>query len=468
LAETIAPHNSRETATSNDRRIVGTEVPDAPSRSLRRQLSTIAAASLLLVGCQATRVPSTAILSRSEFDRTVEAREWNIQRDPVPHPDTAPTPAAAARPDAITISGIADATPPSSRRPVVRVTGPIAASSGITDVAAIVGSTVGSPESQVVGESVFIDSKVGDVNGKPIYAGTFLAPMADRLRAKAVEVKRPEWEKFARTEINRELDLFIEDELLRAEALASFSPEQRQGFLGFMESLSKKVQSENYGSRALAEKRAEETDGRSFDEALRRRQDDELIKYQLGEQIYRRVNISWRDIEQTYYRLFDNFNPAPKATFRMIQVLDTKAQDIETVKTRLAAGEAFKDIASDAINIYKAKTGGLDTLEMKGVKEEAKIYLNPKLNEAARVLPVGDVAGPIELDGSVAWITLENINANTRSLYDAQLVIENVLREGRTNDERKKYINRLRARASMSKVDDMRERLVEIAADRFY
>jgi len=331
-----------------------------------------------------------------------------------------------------------------------------------------VGSTSAAAEPQVVGSSVFVDSKVGDVNGKPVYAGTFLAPMAERLRAQAAELKRPEWEKFARTEIERELDLFIEDELLRAEALASFTPEQKQGFLGFMDSLSKKMQSESYGSRALAEKRAEETDGKSFDEALRRRQNDELIKYQLGEQIYRRVNISWRDIEQTYNRYYDTFNPPPTATFRMIQVLTDKTDDIEAVKSRLAAGEAFKNIASGKINIYKAREGGLDTLEMKGVKEQAKIYLNPKLNEAARTLPQGDVAGPIELDGSVAWITLESVDAKTLSLYDAQLRIENVLREGRANEERKKYIDRLRARASMSKVDEMRDRLVEIAADRFY
>ncbi|MDI1288936.1 MAG: peptidylprolyl isomerase, partial [bacterium] len=430
--------------------------------------------AILLAGCEATRVPSTAILSRDEFDRTVETRDWNVQpaapvanateTTPIPAPDVI----SAPRPDALTIAGPGDSTPVSTRRPIVRVTGPIAASSGITDVEAIVGSTLAAEQPKVIGGSVFVDSKVGDVNGKPVYAGTFLAPMAERLRAQAVELTRPEWDKFARTEITRELDLFIEDELLRAEALASFTPEQKQGFFGFMESLSKKMQSESYGSRALAEKKAAEADGKSFDEAIRRRQDDELIKYQLGEQIYRRVNISWRDIEQTYDRFYDTFNPTPKATFRMIQVLSTKPEDREAVATRLAAGESFKDVATSKLNIYKAKDGGLDALEVKGSREGAKIYLNPNLNEAAQTLPEGQIAGPIELDGSVAWITLESIDARTRSLYEAQLAIENYLREGRSNEERNKYIDRLRKRASMSSVDDMRDRLVEIAADRFY
>lgn len=451
--------------------MIGTKIgTNRPATTLALSLPV---AALLLAGCQATRVPSTAILSRDEFDRTVEVRDFNLQPTATAN-STQPTPApsadisAAPRPEALTISGTADATPVSVRRTPIRVTGPIAASSGITDVEAIVGSTLAADQPKVIGTSIFVDSKVGDVNGKPIYAGTFLAPMAERLRAQAAELTRPEWDKFARTEITRELDLFIEDELLRAEALASFTPEQKVGFFGFMDSLSKKMQSENYGSRALSEKRMADSDGKSFDEAIRRRQDDELIKYQLSEQIYRRVNISWRDIEQTYERFYDTFNPTPKATFRMIQVPKAKPDDRAAVQARLAANEPFKDVASSTLNSYKAKTGGLDTLEVKGTRGEANIYLNPKLNEAARNVPEGQIAGPIELDNSTAWITLDSIDARTRSLYDAQLAIENYLREGRSTEERNLYIDRLRRRASMTNVDDMRDRLVEIAADRFY
>ena len=149
-------------------------------------------------------------------------------------PDTASLPPGTPR-----SGSIADA-------PGVVLTGPLAASEGILDVTAVPGAPAagsvvamdgvalaatrenpgeppagepgagepGAAESappEAVVASVFVDAKIGDVNGKPIYATSFLEPLSARLRAEAEKMPRAEWMTFARERIREELDRSVED-----------------------------------------------------------------------------------------------------------------------------------------------------------------------------------------------------------------------------------------------------------------
>ena len=71
----------------------------------------------------------------------------------------------------------------------VNITGPVAVSEGVVDVVASAGAPElpKGPRPEPVGGAILIDAKIGDVNGRPIYASKFLEPMADHLRAKAVD-----------------------------------------------------------------------------------------------------------------------------------------------------------------------------------------------------------------------------------------------------------------------------------------
>jgi hypothetical protein len=322
-----------------------------------------------------------------------------------------------------------------------------------------------------VGGPAFVDAKVGDINGKPIFASTFfdrgtltLEPLGPRLQQEAARRKPEEWRDFARKEIQGSLDSLIEDELLRAEAFATLTPEQKQGFFAFIQQLQKGTVSEAGGSAEAANERLKATEGLSLDEFLSQRQQSELIRFQLSEKIVKRVQVSRRDIELAYERFNAQFNPPPEYLFRIVA---TEPETVSAVQARIDAGEPFKDLASSDVNSYKRETGGLESRKLEGEIEKAAWFAGEALNTAARTLGEGKTVGPFAFGRRKAWLHLETVVRKSTPIYDAQLAIENVLRSERIAAERKRYIARLRSKASMSDVQETAARLLEIAESRY-
>lgn len=387
-------------------------------------------------------------------------------------------------------------TPP-PRLPVTAdmIRGPIGASGGILDVTARPGrpsdpaaapsdGASGLPTSPMApgaammassataspaGPVALVDMKVGDINGKPVYANAFLDDMADQLRAETTRMRREDWLRFTRGKIEDKLNREIRDELLRAEAIGNFTPEQKQGFFAFMKNVQERVQSQSQGSRAAAEERLETTEGLSLDQYMKRREQEELIGFQLREKIEKRVSVPWRDIRQEYERFFETFNPPPRATFRLVQIPAAKTEAVEAFGKRLAAGESFQTLAADAsLNTYKPATGGLEEREIKGDRAQGAFFGNEALNAAARTTAPGQVTGPITVGDNASWLFLESIERKTRSLYDAQMDIESVLKRRRTIEATDRYIAHLRERASISSTADMTRQLLTVADGRFW
>jgi hypothetical protein len=355
-------------------------------------------------------------------------------------------------------------------RAPVEVTGPVGASEGIMDVVATPGPpTLATGPAKPVSKPVLVDAKVGDVNGRPIYAAEFLEPMASRLRAQAVDPRTTpaEWRKFARAEIQRELDLFIEDELLRAEALASLTPEQRQGFFAFLEDLTQDELSKNRGSREAANRSLMASQGKNLDEWMKDEEQKRLLEFQLGQKIYRRVNVSWRDIKQTYERFYNDFNPPLKARFRLVQIAAENEAGAAEFALELTKGVPFGELAKRDFNRYKPDLGGLEEKDFKGDRAVAEFFPNPELNAAARTLADGATAGPFTSGSNLVWLHLEGVIDKSVPLEKAQLSVENYLRELWSRRERAKYIGRLRARASITSVDEMLDQLCRIAEERY-
>jgi hypothetical protein len=423
-------------------------------------------------------VVSTEILTSSEFSESLTApedRDEAVVTTPRTLSGSPPTVAVVPAGEPRTRDGVEDAPRPrlviasdqgQGARP--EVTGPVGASDGIRDAVARPGEPSGVEGALAAGSEVLVEVKVGDVNGRPVFAGSFLEPMGDRLRAEARTRRLPEWRTFARGEIERELRTFIEDELLRAEALATLTPEQREGFLSFVRDMQRRFQAQNRGSREITAQRLSETEGRTFDEWTKSTQERELIRYELATKIDRRVNVSWRDIQQSYERNFEVFNPPPKYRFRMIQVPTQNADQVAEVARRLSAGEAFAGIATSELNRWNRDKGGLEEREHRGAASEGQFFANAQLNEAARGLSPGQTAGPFTLGGSSAWLHLEGIEQVSRSLYEAQLRIESVLRQTRTEAERRRYIQRLRGRATITEERQMVDALLRVAEERYF
>lgn len=330
--------------------------------------------------------------------------------------------------------------------------------------------------SAVVGQRVLVDAKVGDINGRAIYADDFLEPLASRFIAQRDIMEPAVWLNDLEKEVRRGVDELVQEELLRAEALASMPDEQRTfGLNAFVTRMRETLESRNLGSRTRAESSIVEEfgEGVTIDEFLRRQQDRELVRLILQSRVRDRVNISWREITQEYARSQDVFNPKPRAFFRWIRVPADDAATISDIQQRLDAGEPFAGVATIEANRFNREGGGLlPPVEVETEIADVKVFLIERLNEAAVALGEGAWTGPIEVRvGSTAyanWVQLERIERIRVPLYDAQLAIAQTREREETERELDRYIRRLLERASFTDMDQMTERLTRIAIERFH
>jgi hypothetical protein len=318
------------------------------------------------------------------------------------------------------------------------------------------------------GSMELLDAKVGDINGKPIYISSFFEPIEARLIAEAGRLNRNQWREVAiRDIIGPRLQNLIADELLRAEAFSRLTTQQRQGLRSFLTGFRRDLLTENLGSEQLARRRVETETGRTLDDTLREKENETLIQLSLLQQINRRVNVSWRDIQQRYERDIETYNPAPSARFRLIRLATENDEGVARVGERLANGEDFAAVASDEVNTFRADTGGLLEASFAGRFGEGEFFGAPALNERARTLLPGEATGPFELGGTTSWLKLEGIERTSVSLYEAQLRIEQELTLERRRAAYQSYIERLYERAPVNDREEMLIRLLRIAEARY-
>lgn len=326
------------------------------------------------------------------------------------------------------------------------------------------------------GAPILVDAKVGDINGRAVYASAIfdyglagISPIGAELAAEAKLRPLDNWRFYTRQKIAQTLGDLIREELLRAEALQNFTPEQKQGFLGFMEKMQQDFQRSRGGSRALAERSLRESEGITIDEWRQRQEDDELVKFQLRERILGRVNVSYRDIEQRYDREKARFDPPPRAVFRLAQVNKSRPEDVEAFTKLVATAASFEEAAKSTLNINQHEKGGLEARELNGKpRASGEFFPAPALNEAARTMGVGETVGPIELSTTMAWLHLESEGAKKVSLYEAQVTLEDEVRSDRSKRELNRYVATLQGKASITDAEQMVERLAKIAEARYY
>jgi hypothetical protein len=418
-------------------------------------IRVICPAALALAGCAGGHIES----ARSRLNNPDFFAQGARSAPPEPAEAASKSPAANARP------------------PIV---GEVIASGGIADDAAVANPgppPAASPDgpAKPVGDAQLVDAKVGEVNGRGIYARAFLEPMAARLFAESQRRKLDDWRRFAAGEIVRELRALLSDELLRSEALAGLSTEQKQGFFAYMESIQRDYQRKRGGSREVAEESLQQTEGLTLDEWRQRRGDEELVRLQLEQRITRRVNVVLRDIRQRYDQLYDEYNKPDIAVFRLVQVLGSKPADVEAVRAKVLAGEPFEKIASLPANINRREQAGLEEREIKPTADGSpqELFKNPSLNAAAHSLLENFAGKPqaseaVSLGSSTAWLVLEDVRVRSRSFYDAQLELETRVRQERIQQERLAYMGLLQNQASITSFEEMVIRLGEVAEAWYY
>jgi hypothetical protein len=307
-----------------------------------------------------------------------------------------------------------------------------------------------------------IEAKVGDINGKPIYVTSFFEPIEARLLAEAQRLRLAGWRNEALKIIDERLTGVMMDELLRAEALAALSVQQRQGLRAFLNNFRKDILTENLGSAQLAAKR-----GQSVDAAMREKEIETLVGISLFQEVNKRVHVSWRDIQQRYEQRYEDFNPPPTAVFRLLRVPTEETDSVEAIRSQIANGDPFETIASESWNTFQAADGGLFRAAFEGAFEEGEFFGSDLLNEQARGLSPGEMSEPFELSRFTCWLKLEAVERESVSLYDAQLAINVQLNQERREQARNEYFQQLFERARVGNREELLRRLMTIAEERY-
>ncbi|MFA6046637.1 MAG: peptidylprolyl isomerase, partial [Phycisphaerales bacterium] len=296
--------------------------------------------------------------------------------------------------------------------------------------------------------------------------GALLSQNANLVRQKKMTVDA--WRSDSARQIALTLKGLVQDELFRAEAVASLTPQQRQGLFSFLQTIQEDLRRESGGSREAARRRIEE-EGLTTEEYLRRREELALIGEQLHTKVTRRVNVTWRDISQAYYgRMYDKYNPPVRYLYRLIIVDGADEAAKSEVASQLAAGKPFAEVAALPLNGSRAATGGMQTpRDVEGDPKAIKFFPNADLDAAAHSLSPGQTSEPIKVGSQVAWLHFDSIEDKKQSIYDAQLEIYATIFNTRLGFEQNKYYNQLLSHASVTSLIEMQNRLLQIAEERY-
>lgn len=313
-----------------------------------------------------------------------------------------------------------------------------------------------------------VDQMVGQINGRPIYADAFFAPMDARLRREATRMQPREWMAMARRDIDAALIDRLRDELLLAEFESRLTEEQQQGLLSFVESIRRSLVSENYGAESLASERFLEVEGLTLDQKVDDLTKAQFVLAQLRNAIGSRVSVSQREIRQFYEQNYNEFNPKPTAVYRVLQVPDTEAERLVAVMQAFEQGVPFEDLVRSE-GTWRRDEGGMRSIVLEdGTTAGVQLFAFDELNEPARRLQPGEMTERVSFRGSQWWIYLEKIDRPPRrSLYEAQLEIESALVKTRQIEEQNRYFAQLLERGSFSDIRQMSDRLLQFAADRY-
>ncbi|MGJ8636324.1 MAG: peptidylprolyl isomerase [Phycisphaerales bacterium] len=313
----------------------------------------------------------------------------------------------------------------------------------------------------------FLDAKVGDISGHPIYVSSFFDPIEDRLKASANQKDLRNWRNDAIEIVKNRLDGIIYDELLRAETLAALTPNQRVGLQSFLKDFRSNILSENLGSKELANRRILEDQGITLDEALRQKELDTLVGLTLYQEINQRINISWRDIKQRYERDIDRFQPEPTVVLQVIRVLEPEGELVNSITNRLNDGEDFAEIAASDVNTFNAETQGIIEILLEDDFGTTEFFAPQPLNEAVWGLSEGEWTGPVSLGNANFWILYAEKHQESKTLYEAQIQLHRELTEERQRIERAEYLEDLIERARVSSRDEILLRLLYIAEQQY-
>ncbi len=328
---------------------------------------------------------------------------------------------------------------------------------------------VGAPVEEIrlrVGERWTIDSLVGQINGRPVYASQFMQSIEDRILRIVAENPAQRSKRLIEELVAERFQQYINNELIIAEAEGMLSPEMQAGIFAWLQGLQEQTVAGYGGNRASASQGLQDQFGMTMDQYLREKRDEALAQDLLRRRVKPRTIVSWRDVERQYGLLEADYNPQPRITIGRIRLTPSDEALIADVEARIARGESFAQLAvalalpdGGAWQQYQLPATGLDGLE-----------LAPDIRTVLASVAQGKVTAPIRKPTSVTWYCIMAMEQQTqRSIFDPllQRQLRRALEDQRGRYEQFRYLRSLRDRWVTNDIDQMTRRLTTIAWDRY-
>ncbi|MFM1935644.1 MAG: hypothetical protein RI990_603, partial [Planctomycetota bacterium] len=160
-----------------------------------------------------------------------------------------------------------------------------------------------------VGQRWPVESLVGQINGRPIFAEEVLRGIEAQVMLAAQDPNPDNARAQVDMLVRRAFRQQVESELILAEAESRLSPEMKQGLLGWLRDLQETTIAQRGGNRAAAEDALREEMRMSVEEFVQYRKDVELTRDIIRRRVEPRVVVSWRDVERLYSQRREAYAP---------------------------------------------------------------------------------------------------------------------------------------------------------------
>ena len=317
------------------------------------------------------------------------------------------------------------------------------------------------------GQTVVVDSLIGQVNGRPIFADEILTPIMDQLNAEYLRQPWPRFQQMVVQLVSQQLKSVLYNELFLAEARASMSEEQQTGFLAWMNNFRGDEIGKRGGVQAEANRQLLAEEGKTIDEFMKQQEEQQLIQHLMNSRVRPNTLVAWRDVQRAWDARKDQYNPKPTVTLGRIRIRTEGNEDqIKLIEGELQAGEAFSVVAAAAgmpddgvWQTFDLGDGGVSDIEI------ADFY-----KEHIASLDVGQTSKPFVRGARTIWISVIAIDRpEVHTLYEPsiQQALYREIYSRRLNEAQSEFIDGILRRGIYDDIDLMNEKIVKIALSRF-
>lgn len=317
-----------------------------------------------------------------------------------------------------------------------------------------------------VDAAVIVESLVGQVNGRPIFANEILEPIADQLLVLSEESNFDitAFKNSAKQQIANQMQAVVKSELLLSEAKSGMTVEEKRGLFSYLQRVREDMASSAGGSQSAVTRQLLDEEGQTVDEYLDFKQQQVLIDQLLREKVSPHIQVTWRDVLREWEKNKHQFNVAGTVTLGMIRV--SSDEEVVIVDDLFTRGESFSTVATSA----GMDNGGVwDTFEL-GEEGLAGIDVADSIKTHIVDLDEGEIAGPIKIASSSYWFTIIKIQEQKlASIWEPQiqLRLREYLYSVRSMIEENRFLERILADGSYDEFNAMVDRILHVAVTRY-